>query len=151
MPTTCLYSSDCCKVFPIFTSRINSNSTKTSDLLKEDSCSFAQDILSFAQGNSQSSQRSLRDDWLVWVPARVYCLLVRKQTMFFNVKNLPLAPQYPKRLLKISANFVRNIHNHAKVEKPSATCNNKRCLTWFEGKLHVLWFLKYGMGGFDCW
>ena len=55
--------------------------------------------------------------------------------MFFNVKNLPLAPQYRKRLLQISANSVRNIHNHAKVEKTSATCNNKR---WFVGNLHVL-------------
>ena len=47
-------------------------------------------------------------------------------TMFFNVKNLPLARQYRKRLLQISAHSVRNIHNHAKVEKTSATCNNKR-------------------------
>ena len=49
-------------------------------------------------------------------------------TMLFNVKNLPLAPQYRKRLLQINGNSVRNIHNHANVEKPSATCNNKR---WF--------------------
>ena len=70
-----------------------------------------------------------------------------KQTMFFNVKNLPLAPQYRKRLLQISANSVRNIHNHAKVEKTSATCNNKRWLTWFVGNLHVLWGLKHGTGG----
>ena len=54
-----------------------------------------------------------------------------KQTMSFNVKNLPLAPQYRKRLQQISANSVRNIHNHAKVGKTSATCNNKRWLTWF--------------------
>ena len=47
-------------------------------------------------------------------------------TMFFNANNLPLAPQYRKR--QINGNSVRNIHNHAKVEKPSATCNNKR---WF--------------------
>ena len=72
-----------------------------------------------------------------------------KQTMFFNVKNLPLAPQYLKRLLQISANSVRNIYNHAKVGKTSATCNNKRWLTWFVGNLHVrvLWGLKHGMGG----
>ena len=70
-----------------------------------------------------------------------------KQTMFFNVKNLPLAPQYRKRLLQISANSVRNIHNHAKVGKTSATCNNKRWLTWLVGNLHVLWGLKQGMGG----
>ena len=44
-------------------------------------------------------------------------------TMLFNVKNLPLAPQYRRRLLQINGNSVRNIHNHAKVEKPSATCN----------------------------
>ena len=37
--------------------------------------------------------------------------------MFFIVKNLPLAPQYRKRLLQIFVIFVRNIHNHAKVEK----------------------------------
>ena len=74
------------------------------------------------------------------------CLCV-KQTMFFNVKNLPLAPQYQKRLLQICVNSVRNIHNHAKVEKTSTTCNNKRWLTWFVGNLHVLWGLKHGMGG----
>ena len=39
---------------------------------------------------------------------------------------------------------MRNIHNHAKVEKTSATCNNKR---WFVGNLHVLRGLKHGMGG----
>ena len=50
--------------------------------------------------------------------------------MFFNVKKLPLVSQYRKRLLQITANSVRNIHNHAKVEKTSATCNNKRWLTW---------------------
>ena len=49
-------------------------------------------------------------------------------SMSFNVNNLPLASQYRKRLLQISANSVRNIHNHAKVEKTSTTCNNKR---WF--------------------
>ena len=70
-----------------------------------------------------------------------------KQTMFFSVKNLPLAPQYRKRRLKINANSVRSIHNHAKVEKTSATCNNKRWLTWFVGNLHVLWGLKHGKGG----
>ena len=43
-------------------------SDKTTDLLKEDSCSFAQDILSFAQGNSKSSQRSVGDDGLAWIP-----------------------------------------------------------------------------------
>ena len=69
-----------------------------------------------------------------------------KQTMFFNVINLPLVPQYRERLLKISANSVRNIQNHAKVEKTSATCNNKR-LTWFVSNLHVLWGLKHGTGG----
>ena len=47
-------------------------------------------------------------------------------TMSFNVKNLPLAPQYRKRPLKISENSVRNIHSQPKFEKPSATCNNKR-------------------------
>ena len=64
--------------------------------------------------------------------------------MFLNVKNLPLAPQYRKRLLQIDRNSVRNIQNHAKVEKTSVTCNNKR---WFVGNLHVLWGLKHGMGG----
>ena len=64
--------------------------------------------------------------------------------MFFNVKNLPLAPQYRKRLLQKSTISVRNVHNHAKVEKTSATFNNKR---WFVGNLHVLWGLKHGMGG----
>ena len=78
----------------------------------------------------------------MWIPARVYCLLCVKQTMFFNVKNLPLAPRYGKRLLQISANSLRNIHNLAKVGKTSATCNNKRWLTWFVGNLH-----KHGMGG----
>ena len=48
--------------------------------------------------------------------------------MFFNGKNLPLAPQYRKRLLQISANSVRNIHNPAKVGKTSTTCNNKRSM-----------------------
>ena len=45
--------------------------------------------------------------------------------MFFNVKNLPLTPQYRKGLLQLSANCVRNIHNHPKVEnkKKSTTCN----------------------------
>ena len=67
----------------------------------------------------------------------------------FNVKNLPLAPQYRKRLLKItsSANSVRNIHNHAKVQKTSATCNNKRWLTWFVGNLHVV----VGLETWDGW
>ena len=41
--------------------------------------------------------------------------------MFSNVKNLPLAPQYRKRLLQISTVTARNIHNHA-----CATCNDKR-------------------------
>ena len=72
--------------------------------------------------------------------------LCEKQT-FFNVKNLPLAPQYWKSLLQISANSVRNIHNHAKVGKTSATCNNKQWLAWFVGNLHILWVLKHGMGG----
>ena len=70
-----------------------------------------------------------------------------KQTMFFNVENLPLAPQYRKRLLQVSANSVRNIHNHANIGKTSATCNNKRWLTWFVGNFHVSWGLKHGMGG----
>ena len=48
--------------------KVPSSSTKTSDLLKEDSV-FAQGILSFAQANYQSSQRSLGDDWLVWIPS----------------------------------------------------------------------------------
>ena len=37
--------------------------------------------------------------------------------MSFNVKNLPLAPQYRKRPLKISENSVRNIHSQPKFEK----------------------------------
>ena len=41
--------------------------------------------------------------------------------MFSNVKNVPLAPQYRKRLLQISTVTARNIHNHA-----CATCNDKR-------------------------
>ena len=41
--------------------------------------------------------------------------------MFSNVKNVPLAPQYRKRLLQISTVTARNIHNHA-----SATSNDKR-------------------------
>ena len=57
--------------------------------------------------------------------------------MFFNVKNLPLAPQ-------ITIISVRKIHNHVKVAETSATCNNKR---WFGGNLHVLWGLKHGKGG----
>ena len=65
--------------------------------------------------------------------------------MFFNVKNLPQAPQYRERLLKISTNSVRNIHNHAKVEKTSATCNNKRWLTWFVGNPLV------GLETWDGW
>ena len=40
--------------------------------------------------------------------------------MFFNVKNLPLAPPYRKRLLQICANSVRNTRNQAKVEKKTA-------------------------------
>ena len=117
--------------------RINGSYTKTQDLLIEVS-SFAQGILRFAQGSSQSSQRSLGDDWLMWTPLVYTVCLCARQTMFFNVKNLPLAPQYRKRLLKISANSVRSIHNHAKVEKTSGTCNKKRWLTWFVGNLHVL-------------
>ena len=66
-------------------------------------------------------------------------------TMFFNANNLPLAPQYRKR--QINGNSVRNIHNHTKVEKTSATFNNKRWLTWFVGNFHVSWGLKHGMGG----
>ena len=140
MPTTCqyYYCSDCCRAFPIFVAHV---------LFAQRRFSFAQGILSFAHGNSQSSQRSLGDDRLVWIPARVYCLIVCKTNYVFNVKNLPLAPQYRKRLLKISVNSVRNIHNHAKVEKTSATCNNKRRLTWFVGNPHVFWGLKHGMGG----
>ena len=61
--------------------------------------------------------------------------------MFFNVKNLPLVPQYQKRLLQMSTISVRNIHNHVKVEKTSATCNNKR---QFGETLHVL-------RGFETW
>ena len=66
----------------------------------------------------------------MWIPAWVYTVyLCVKQlnkiiTMFSNVKNLPLAPQYRKRLLQIStvtARSARNIHNHA-----CATCNDKR-------------------------
>ena len=49
-------------------SRINGSSTKTSDLLK-------------AEGNSQRSQRSPGDDWLVWIPAWVY-------TVYLCVKQL---------------------------------------------------------------
>ena len=45
--------------------------------------SFAQGILRFAQGNSQSSQRSLGDDWLVRISARVYCLFVCKTNYVF--------------------------------------------------------------------
>ena len=44
-------------------------------------------------------------------------------TMFFNADNLPLAPQYRQR--QINGNSVRNIHNHAKVEETSTTCNNQ--------------------------
>ena len=65
-----------------------------------------------------------------------------KRKMFYNLKNLPLVPQYQKRLLQMSTISVRNIHNHVKVEKTSATCNNKR---WFEGNLHVAW-LETGNG-----
>ena len=72
-----------------------------------------------------------------------------KQTMFFNGKNLPLAPQYRKRLLQISTNSVRNIHNPAKVGKTSATCNNKRWLTWLVGNLHVRVFM--GLETWDGW
>ena len=61
--------------------------------------------------------------------------------MFFNVKNLPLALQYRKRLLQMSTISVRNIHNRVKVEKTSTTCNNKR---WFVETLHVL-------RGFETW
>ena len=61
--------------------------------------------------------------------------------MFFNVKNLPLAPQYRKRLLQMSTISVRNIHNRVKVEKTSTTGNNKR---WFVETLHVL-------RGFETW
>ena len=70
-----------------------------------------------------------------------------KQAMFFNVKNLRLAPQYRKWLLQISASSVRNIHT--KVEETSATCNNKSDgrLTWLVGNLHVSWGLKHGTGG----
>ena len=41
------------------------------------------------------------------------------------MKRLPLAPQYQKRLLQISTISMRNTHNNVKVEKTSATCNNK--------------------------
>ena len=63
----------------------------------------------------------------MWIPTWVYTVyLCVKQlnkiiTMFSNVKNLPLAPQYRKRLLQISTVTARNIHNHA-----NATCNDKR-------------------------
>ena len=48
--------------------------------------SFAQGILSFAQGNSQSSQRSPGDVWLVRIPARVYCLSVLNKLCFLMSK-----------------------------------------------------------------
>ena len=129
--------------------RINGSSMKTSDLLKEDSV-----LLKVFSGLPKVILKVLKDHLemigLCGSPlAKTVCLRV-KQTMFFNVKNLPLAPQYRKRLLKISANSARNIHNHAKVEKNTATCNNlnnKRWLTWFVGNLHVLWGLKHWMGG----
>ena len=63
----------------------------------------------------------------MWIAAWVYTVylcvkrLNKTITKFSNVKNLPLAPQYRKRLLQMSTVAARNIHNHA-----SATCNDKR-------------------------
>ena len=104
--------------------RINGSYTKTSDLLKEDSV-----LLQVFSGLPKVILKVLKDHsemtGLCGSPlAYTVCFSV-KLTMFFNVKNLPLAPQYRKKTLKISANSVRNIHNHAKVEKTSVTCNNK--------------------------
>ena len=50
--------------------------TKQKSQIAQRKFNFAQGILSFARGNSQSSQRSLGDDWLVWIPARVYSLYI---------------------------------------------------------------------------
>ena len=113
-----------------------------SDLLKDDS------VLLKVFSISQSSQRSLGDDWLVWIPARVYCLFVCKwnlQLCFLMSKTYLWSTISKKDFYKLT-NSVRNIHNHAKVEKTSATCNNKR---WFVVDLNVLRGLKHGMG--DWW
>ena len=68
---------------------------KTSDLLKEDSV-----LLKVFSGLPKVILQVLKDHkemtgLHVWIPARENCLCV-KQTMFFNVKNLPLAPKYRK-------------------------------------------------------
>ena len=153
MPTTCLFTVTSSKSLfvPKYSrsslrcTRINGSSTKTSDLLKEDSVLLKvfsvlpKVILKVLKDHQEIT--SLCGSPLAYTVYLCVKQLSRTITMFFDVKNLPLAPKYRKRLLQISAMSVRNIHNHAKVEKTSATRNNKR---WFVGNLHVLWGLKHG-------
>ena len=86
--------------------------------------SLSEGILSFAQGNSQNSQRSLGDGGLVWIPTFIYTVYLSvKQlneniTKFFNVKNLTLAPQYRKRR-RLQISTASTIHNHLRVAKPA--------------------------------
>ena len=66
------------------------------------------------------------------MPMYTVCLCVKQLnkniTMFFNVKNLPLAPQYRKRRLQITCNTIsmRNIHNHLELK-------NQRDITTSDG------------------
>ena len=62
-----------------------------------------------------------------------------------NVKNLPLAPQCQKRLLQITANFVRTITTTQRLKKPA------RHVTISDGMPATFTsfgaFKKHGMGG----
>ena len=127
------------KYFPssLRCTRIKLNETKKSDLLKENSVllkvfSVLPEVILEALKDHNKEIIGLCGSPLVYT---VY-IFVRKTT-----------PQYRRIFLQIRANSVRNIHNHAKVEKTSATCNNKR--RWFVADLHVLRGLKHGMG--DWW
>ena len=73
-----------------------------------------------------------------WVYTVYLCVKQRNKiiTMFSNVKNLPLAPQYRKRLLQICTVTARNIHNVTTPAQHVTTSD-----------LQVLWGLKHGMDG----
>ena len=61
--------------------RINGNSMKMSDLLKEDSVLLK--VFSGLPKVILKVLKDLEDDWLVWIPSHVYCLFVCKTNNVF--------------------------------------------------------------------
>ena len=70
-----------------------------------------------------------------------------KQTMFFMSKTYLWLHNIEKDFYKLVQILWETFTTTHRLEKTSATCNNKRWLTWFVGNLHVSSGLKHGLGG----